>query len=394
MHSMIQELDGWVLETSETERQQAWERSAAQGSGSARWTAYLNRIAIESFKTLIKKEYGQQFSLWPIPQLQCAIWEWVTGTAITIGQHRLIIIPTETVDASELAVPQEWIDIPNWVGDYYVSVQIYPGEEHLQILGYTTHKKIKEQGEYDAFERQYSLSREDLLHWDHFGLTYSLYPAEETRAAVAPLISLSNQRVNQLIKRLGKPKLLIPRLEIPFQQWGVLLTNQKWRQQLYKSRCDSTPTITELSAWLKGEISPIWQSLKAVVKGPQEFVTERRGNQSISVEEDQESILFRTQPLVLSVDCVVLLSIGIKQLGDSTCRVKLNLESVKSNSTVPSEITVLVSNELGKELVRTSATQTEIVKIQLRLKSNDNFTLEVSSGDYHHQEVFETLELP
>ncbi len=41
-----------------------------------------------------------------------SFWEFVNGTAITVDNLRLVLVPTLAMDEDELRVPQEWVDIP------------------------------------------------------------------------------------------------------------------------------------------------------------------------------------------------------------------------------------------------------------------------------------------
>ena len=65
------------------------------------------------------------------------------------------MIPTEALDISELRVPQEWVDIPNWSADYYAAVQVNVEEGYIRIWGYTSQVNLKEKATYDANEKAY-----------------------------------------------------------------------------------------------------------------------------------------------------------------------------------------------------------------------------------------------
>lgn len=70
-----------------------------------------------------------------------SIWEVVNGTAIGIGETRIVLIP-EAMDTDEYEVQAEWVDIPSWAADYYLAVQVNSEDCWLRIWGYTTHKKL------------------------------------------------------------------------------------------------------------------------------------------------------------------------------------------------------------------------------------------------------------
>ncbi|PSO81051.1 MAG: hypothetical protein BRC41_15925 [Cyanobacteria bacterium QH_9_48_43] len=76
------------------------------------------RFASLRFYPGCKKNKTPEQGLAPSPALP-SFWEVVNGTAIALSGVRLVLIPSEAADLSELRVPQEWVDIPSWGGDYY-----------------------------------------------------------------------------------------------------------------------------------------------------------------------------------------------------------------------------------------------------------------------------------
>ena len=80
-------------------------------------------------------------------------WELVNGTAITIEDSRLLLVPSEAEDLSELRVPQEWIDIPALRADYYLAVQVNVDAGYIRIWAYTTHQQLKNNGCFDPMDR-------------------------------------------------------------------------------------------------------------------------------------------------------------------------------------------------------------------------------------------------
>ena len=66
------------------------------------------------------------------------------GSANEIGKLRLILIPTDNLDRSELRVPQEWLDLPTWAGDYSLGVQINLDSQMINIWGFASHQALKD----------------------------------------------------------------------------------------------------------------------------------------------------------------------------------------------------------------------------------------------------------
>lgn len=231
------ELKHLWLEISQTEQQKVWEESQSFSTANRCWNAYLNRLSLEAFLHWLQMENPSDANIFPNSAALPSFWEVVNGTAITFQGMRLVLIPSDAIDLSELRVPQEWIDIPSWVADYYLAVQVNPEEGWLRVWGYTTHAHLKNQATYDASDRSYCLDGENLIaDLSVLQVARQLCPEEVTRTEVTPLAKISSAQINNLQTRLGNPKVLLPRLEVPFATWGALLENGNWRQRLYELR--------------------------------------------------------------------------------------------------------------------------------------------------------------
>lgn len=214
--------------------------------------ASINQLCLNAFLCMLREEFSTASKVYPNQAVLPSIWEFVNGTAISFGSVRLVLIPTLAMDSDELRVPQEWVDIPEWVGDYYIAVQVNPDEGWVRVYGYANHQKLKTLGVYNPSDRTYSLESEDLIQdLNVLWLTTQHYP-EVTRAEVSALPILPQTQAHNLIQRLGV--ITIPRLEIPFQLWGALLAHGGWRQRLYELR-QGVSEPTSVVQWLQEGVS-------------------------------------------------------------------------------------------------------------------------------------------
>ncbi|MDY6899591.1 MAG: DUF1822 family protein, partial [Cyanobacteriota bacterium] len=141
------------LEFSQQQREDIWKETQKHhyDNATARWRSYLNSLCtntvLEYLQDYIKNEtdISQNPQIWQENDLS-SIWNLVNGTAIKLGSTKLILIPHEDKDFSEFKVPREWVDLPQWVGDYYLAVEINLEQCWLRICGYTTHQQLKEVG--------------------------------------------------------------------------------------------------------------------------------------------------------------------------------------------------------------------------------------------------------
>ncbi|MDZ8139397.1 MAG: DUF1822 family protein [Nostoc sp. DedQUE04] len=198
---------------------------------------WINQKCLQAFLPWFQEEIAPTARVYPNSAALPSFWEVVNGTAISFERDRLVLIPTLAMDDDELRVPQEWIDIPEWIADYYIAVQVNPDDGWIKIFGYTTHQILKTKGVYDAGDRTYSLESEDLIpDINVLWVTRQLDRSEALRAEIAPIDSISKTQAENLLERLGDRNVKFPRLALPFSLWGALLAHSGWQKKLYELR--------------------------------------------------------------------------------------------------------------------------------------------------------------
>ncbi len=239
---------------------QTLELPAFSTSG-AGWRARLNQMCLDAFLPWLREEEIPSARVWTQTAALPSFWEFVNGTAIACQDIRLVLIPTTAIDTAELRVQQEWVDIPDWVADYYIAVQVNPNAGWVTIWGYTTHRQLKTKGVYDASDRAYCLDENDLIK-DINGLwiTRQFNPEEILRESIAPLPTLPLAQAENLLERLGNSEIVFPRLVVPFELWGALLAHSGWRQRLYERR-QGLAEQWSIQSWLQAGVSNLAQRL-------------------------------------------------------------------------------------------------------------------------------------
>ncbi|MGB3308485.1 MAG: DUF1822 family protein [Nodosilinea sp.] len=236
-----------------------WQQCEAIADPAARWRVYLHRLGLEALRAWVQDEVDQAIHPWPAADA-VDLWQWVDGLALVLGDRRLVVILSEAIDAASLAVPQEWVDIPGWAADYYVAAQVDVDEQRLALWGYGTYAQVKTQGHYEPRDRTYSLSEDDLIQ--DFSVFWVTQQFEQSQTLALPeLPPLSEAQAEQLIERLAGA--VEPRLEIPFEPWGSLMGEARWRRLLGQHRQGSTPI--QLGRWFSQGIEPGWQVLESLL---------------------------------------------------------------------------------------------------------------------------------
>ncbi|NER39371.1 MAG: DUF1822 family protein [Oscillatoria sp. SIO1A7] len=242
------ELD--LLRIAPAVQEQAWEKSQQHKSTSDRYNAYINRICVKTFLEwfceILAEDSRPQPAIWPKTNL-ASLLDVVNGTAIVVGETRLVLIPRNMTQPEELCVFQEWVDSP-WAANYYLSFQIRLEADEddcwMCYCGFATHRQLKHEAKYDPKERSYILPTEALF--DKELLVMQLTLGLQMREEIVPLPVLSAAEAKALLQRLGNPAVDSPRLEldVPFEKWMALLLDPRCRQELYDRRL-SGGTLSE-----------------------------------------------------------------------------------------------------------------------------------------------------
>lgn len=246
----------------------------------SRQRAFINRLTLNAVKNWLETESGLEESpqVWINEKDLPSIWEVINGVKISLGDLKIVLIPTEEMGTEVFSVPAEWVDIPDWNADYYLAVQVQLSENEnwLRIYGYTSYKELKQLGRYDEIWRIYSLDREYLTEDLDFNV---MWVAQQLRAnhKIEPksLSNLSLPERDNLLAELGKPSLYSPRFKVDFQQWAKFIKDERWRQKLYEQRLKPLQKVAEkrktdygtviLMDWFKGIITEAWQSMNEIL---------------------------------------------------------------------------------------------------------------------------------
>lgn len=221
--------------------------------------AYINKLITTTFINYLRENLLTENE--PIKVNLPETWEFVNGSAITIELKneedntskssvkkvkKLILIPTDTIDIEEFTVPQEWVDIPNWAGDYYLPVQVDLEKNYLHIWGYISRQTLKIKAEYNPTFRNYYVKQNDVI--SDLDLLWVAMAICEEKGEINLLPELAPNLAENLITKLSKVTRYSPRLDVDFQQWASLLNNQESVKKLHLQRVNSV--IIDLQKWL------------------------------------------------------------------------------------------------------------------------------------------------
>ena len=375
----------WLLEISSSLQAQSWQQSQVYATSSSRWCAYINQICLYAFLDWIKTEYVPDATALP------AFWDSVNGTAIAVGEKRILLIPSEAIDDSELEVPQEWVDIPSWAADYYLAVQVKPDGESVRVWGYTTHQELKSRGNYDPIDRTYCMDARHLTKdLNAFWMTYQFCWGEATLAALNPLPELPATQAENLLQRLGSSSITFPRLAVPFSLWGALLENEQWRQRLYQNRQTSNQVRENLSQWLEGIYSASWQALETLLGSNSSSLALNLRSTSGSVESGIRRAKLIDLGMQIESQSVVLLVALIPE-ANGQVSVRVQLHPAGGELYLPATIKLaLLSSADTLEQVQARSQDNYVQLPQFDVEIGEHFSIQVALDNFQITEDFVT----
>ncbi len=361
-----------LLQIPTSVQQQAWKDAQQHSHKIAQYSAYLNRVCLYTFLGWLNDQLSDEAlsnsSIYPSEDGLRSILEVVNGAAIEIGTQRIILIPHENIDSESLQVPQEWIDIPTFVGDYYLAVQVdleaNPDECTLTVQGFATHRQVKQLSKYEPCDRTYILPTDQLItNLTVMRVTLGI----QMRVEVPELPILCETEAQNLLELLGDSSIYSPRLrvDIPFAQWAALLNNNEWRQQLYQRRIGRfvTKSIAKrnrLSEWLQNTFDNGWQSLNTLFNQESgNLVYSFRHYEVAAKGISVEGIKLIDLEMQLSNQSVALL-VGLTPKTDGTVAVRVQLHPAKGQTYLPPNV----------KLALISQSESILQEIQSRIQDN------------------------
>jgi Protein of unknown function (DUF1822) len=297
--------------------------------------AWLTELGIESTPTFT---HAQMASMWDV----------VNGCALTIGNRRLILVPSDNFDREELRVPQEWVDIPNWMGDYYLGIQLDLDDQIMNIWGYTSHRTLRETGTYNPLDRTYSISSDlTIANLDIMWMAQILDLQEMT---IVPTIDSLNLDVSiNAIDRLSYASPYSPRLDLDFTTWAAILSNNNLRDRLYQRRLQvanlelNQTQPLKLGDWLSQEfdraIDRGWDLFDRIMGGELALV------RSMSIERAK---LINLQYQLHQTNVIML--IGINPQVTDEMVISVQIHPAPNTATLPPQLKLSYITDEGEEL--------------------------------------------
>ena len=246
------------LELSDSDLELARPNPKNYSNDTGRNYAFFNRLCLNAFLQWCEENLELKPAVFPNQEVLPMLWEFFTGCGVNLYGKRLVLIPTDAIDMADFAVPQEWVDVPNLAADYYLPVQIDLENRSVHFWGFVSRRTLKAKADFDSIYRLYYVEGDWVI--PNLEMLEGASNLRDEKGQVAPLATLSNGEVENLMIKLSEPSPYSPRLKAKFEKWGALLNENRWLQQLYERRVPPSPVVFNLSMWLDGIVQEGWQT--------------------------------------------------------------------------------------------------------------------------------------
>jgi hypothetical protein len=355
----------------------------------------------------------------------------VSGFCLKINGHKIVFIPSENLDTDSCEIPQEWVDLSNWMGSYYLPVQVDLEGQYLRLWGAISYQQLKEKGQLDRRLHYYQVEFADVVtNLDVLWASCELEPI-----SLAPPVLLPARFSIADVVRTD-----VPRITIPFSQWAAILNSPEQLASYQRSSGLKDALVTCLSNWftqLANDLSEDWQTIEAFFLARPSFRSttlgrkERQDLVSMQIPDlvrlleqaEDEGLRWEAadhlrirQPQHPKLPIQRIRDIGIKQSGIALSMEVSQLSIAQNRRAIlvrvqainheflPIGVTLALWDELGEPMMladgqpyaATSRLQPRDNYIQLYfvVDSDDTFAIHVSLEEHSYQEFFTVGRLP
>jgi Protein of unknown function (DUF1822) len=229
----------------------------------------LNRLCIEEVSKHLSESLGLVVkSIFPSEGCRLSfINKFVDGFSLSISGTKVNFMPSLDLDLMGFEIQREWVDLSNWIADYYVPIRVDPEHNCLHLWGFISHQCLQQQAKLERNLQSYEVTAGDLISdldslWIGCELVASGIATSE-RGKIPSLTPLSAAEANILIDRLQQhPASFSPRLVLPFDRWGAIIDDPEYLR-LYANRGSG---VTKITNWFRSQLTEIETASALVVE--------------------------------------------------------------------------------------------------------------------------------
>ncbi|WP_373480278.1 DUF1822 family protein [Geminocystis sp.] len=250
-------IDETKIKLNDDIKNETWQQISKLNNEVASFRGYLNLLVRKTFliwlNLMLESNFVDNLKL----EDNLSIWNFINGNAIDINDSRIVLIPTEIQDKTEFSIPEEWLKIPQWVGNYYLPVEVNLEENYLNFWGYASYEDIINYGKLDSFNHYIDFPFECLEN-DLNIICLEYEYGWNSIPQISPLpfnASIEESLITEIQNNLS------PRLLLNFSDWLSFISNNSIRNQLFLSL-----QYVNLNQWLNHQFSSAiiksWQTIE------------------------------------------------------------------------------------------------------------------------------------
>lgn len=402
--------DQVFLEFDTTIKERVWQEIQRQSypTDAARQNAYLNQLLVRSFLGYLNTDVLPDFdqgipslpTIWPAFSERPTVWSWVSGSAIDIGPSRLVLIPTEDIHGDDVRIPREWVELPEWMGNFYLAAQVDIARGWIQVLGYATHAQVLQQSRYAEVDETYRLSTDQLTDnlaalWMTYELCQNPRLTVSTMSMDRAMVATTNARTSyeQRVSQLALTSFTLQRLALPFWDWAKVVGTADGRRLLHAHLMNVSSTQAQphnLRRWLQNSFDAGWHALDTLLEQTDNRLALSFRGSAPAHELTVEGVKLIDLGVQLGHQQVALI-IGLFEEVDQRVVVRIQLLPTQGVAYLPPSLTLRLMSQSDKVLqTLTARTNDNLMQLKrFTCKEGTQFTIQLILEDVELTETFE-----
>jgi Protein of unknown function (DUF1822) len=374
------------LEIPQTAQDLAW-KQASLLPAQAQQRTYLNLLCQTTLLSQSAEQLGEPWADVTLIENQSFFWELgINGFSVLLDAQRFVIVPSDALEIDEFRIPQEWVDIPNLVADYYLAAQVDPTGKLIRIWGYTSHRHLKEMGHYDPCDRTYSLARDAVIEdINSLWLRRQHFSAEPTQSPILETSSVSLDALTQGLEKLANPTLIFPRRAVAFDLWAAIVSNENWRQMLVERRRQlanpsaESEAVNHLGQWFENRFEAGWQTIH-------QYISPNLIGAFMVNQVKRAKLLDLTLEL-LNYQVALMITLG---KAEHSTTVQASVYPTGEQIALPPNLKLSILTQTGEVFKEvTSRSDDEFIRYKFDANSGDRFSVSVALGSSSITEMFQ-----
>ncbi|MBE9198881.1 MULTISPECIES: DUF1822 family protein [unclassified Nodularia (in: cyanobacteria)] len=220
---------------------------------SRKWQTYINGLALFAFEEWLKERVDN----FTIKREKCTVLQPALANVIPVvanlqvGEFKICLIPTGSLDDSEIEIPQVIVDLQEYIPHFYVLVEVLEEQSSAIISGFLSYQELMENRTKTNLQPEADWTYQLPLHWFDSDVNHLLLYLRCLATEAIALPAIPENRAQILSTMQNNLTALLPQLQssqrelwevLTWEQGTAVLTNPELLRWIYNCQ-QQTPNF-------------------------------------------------------------------------------------------------------------------------------------------------------